>query len=373
MRPFRPIKPGELLQEELEARDWTQADFAAIVGRPVQVVNEIVAGKKAITPETAIAFSRALGTSAEYWLNLESAYRLDLVRDGGAGANDIERRASIYSKAPVKELLKRGWIDVPDPNNLDRLEREVCRFLDIASIDAEPPIAHAFAARKSRFEEPHTTTQIAWATRVKQMARAITRVAPYSKEALESCIAELPRHSVSDELVAEVPRMLGRLGVRFVVVPHLAGTRIDGATMWLDEVSPVVAVSLRFDRMDWFWFTLMHELAHLLRGDGMTSVVLDAQLVGKDAERTENKSEMEKAADRMAEEWLIPRRTLEAFILRVKPYYSRDAVISFAAEVGVHPSIVVGRLQYKDEIPYTHFRNMLTKIEHLIAPKQVVK
>lgn len=368
MRPFRPIKPGELLQEELDARGWTQADFAEIIGRPVQVVNEIITGKKAITPETAVAFSRALGTRAEYWLNLESAYRLDLVRDGSAGGNDIEQRARLYAKVPVKELLKRQWINVPDPNDLDRLAQEVCRFLEIASLDEEPPLARAFAARKTHGEEPHTMAQVAWAAQVKHVASQL-RVPAYSKDALQSCVAELPRHSVSDESVAKVLRVLARLGVRCVVVPHLPGTRIDGATMWLDEGSPVVAVSLRFNRMDYFWFTLMHELAHVLRGDGMHKVFVDVELVGKDAERTENKNGVEATADRMAGEWLIPSKALDAFVRKVRPYYSRATVLAFAAEVGVHPAIIVGRLQHQGEIPWTHFRNLLTKVEHLVAPR----
>jgi HTH-type transcriptional regulator/antitoxin HigA len=367
VRPFRPIKPGELLQEELDARGWTQTDFAEVIGRPVQAVNEIVAGKKAITPDTAVAFSRALGTSAEYWLNLESAYRLDLVRDGGTVGNDIERRARIYSKAPVKELLKRRWIDVPDPNDLDRLEREVCRLLEIDSLDEEPPLARACAARKSRREEPHTAAQVAWAARVKQVASAL-RVGSYSRAALEEHVARLPRLSVSDELAAEVPQVLGHLGVRFVVVPHLTGTRIDGATMWLDETSPVVAVSLRYDRMDCFFFTLMHELAHVLRGDGTNKVFVDAELVGKDAERTEDKADAERVADRTAGEWLIPSKELEAFVRRLRPYFSRAEILSFAERVGVHPAIVVGRLQHSGEVPWTHFRNLLTKVGHLVTP-----
>src|SRR5215813_9343969 len=129
LRPFRPVKPGEILQEELEAREWTQADLAEILGRPVQAINEIIVGKKAITPDTALALSQALGTSPEYWLNLESAYRLDLLHERRSSGSEISRRSRLYSIAPVKELMKRRWIDVSTPFDLDRLEQEVCRFL----------------------------------------------------------------------------------------------------------------------------------------------------------------------------------------------------------------------------------------------------
>lgn len=80
LHPFRPIKPGEILEEELDARGWTSADFAYIIARPIQEINEIIAGKKTITPAAAEVFSGVLGTSAEYWCNLEANYRLDCAR-----------------------------------------------------------------------------------------------------------------------------------------------------------------------------------------------------------------------------------------------------------------------------------------------------
>ncbi|HEY5274934.1 MAG TPA: HigA family addiction module antitoxin, partial [Coriobacteriia bacterium] len=129
LRPHRPIRPGELLQEELEARGWTQADLAQILGRPVQAINEIIAGKKAITAETAVALSRALEAPAEYWLKLDALYRLDLLHQRRPlPEEDITRRARVYTAAPVKELLKRRWLTVADPQDPGQLERAVCKF-----------------------------------------------------------------------------------------------------------------------------------------------------------------------------------------------------------------------------------------------------
>lgn len=93
LRPFRPIAPGEILKDELDARGWTQSDLAEILGRPIQAINEIINCKEAIVPATAVELSRAFGTSAEFWLNLESAYRLDLLHRQGGGNDQIARRA----------------------------------------------------------------------------------------------------------------------------------------------------------------------------------------------------------------------------------------------------------------------------------------
>ena len=363
-RPVSPIPPGEKLNEELAIRGWSQADLADVLGRPVQAINEIVTGKKAITPETAVGLSRAFGKPAQYWLELESKYRLDLLlyRASGKIADDVERKSRIYSKVPLKELKKLGWIDV-DLADLDATERAVCQFLEIDSIDEEPKIQ--FAARKTEKGAPHSQVQIAWICRVRQLAKN-QRVPTYSSARLAKEIINLPKLSMTEETTRTVPLHLAELGIRFVVAKHLTGTRIDGGTVWLNPTSPVVAVSFRYDRMDWFWFTLMHELAHVLAGDGKSKPMLDQALIGRDADST-SISPIEEKADRAAAAWLVPQDRLNAFVRSTKPYFSRTAVLHFAASVGVHPAVVVGQLQRRGDIPYTHHRNLLTNARHLFS------
>jgi len=174
----------------------------------------------------------------------------------------------------------------------------------------------------------------------------------------------MPRLSASSQGTRRIPEVLGDLGIRFVIVEHLRKTYVDGATFWLDRRSPVVALSLRYDRVDNFWFTLMHELAHVLQGY-RTQGFIDDYLVGKDAAQTEDKPEIEQEADHLASEWLVPRGTLAAFIAANHPYYSKEVVEAFAREISVHPGIVVGRLQNMGKMPYANLRGLLTKVrEH---------
>ena len=107
-RPAEVFPPGDFIKEELEARAWTQTDLAEILGRPQRVVSEIIHGKRAISPETATGLGDAFGTGAQFWMNLESAYQLAQVKDQD---EDVARRARLYSKAPVKEMLRRRWIE----------------------------------------------------------------------------------------------------------------------------------------------------------------------------------------------------------------------------------------------------------------------
>lgn len=99
--------PGDILQEELEARGWTQTDLAEIVGKSVRLVNEVIAGKRAVTPDTARALADAFGTSAQFWMNLESANQLSKLK---TDATPVTRHARLYSLFPVKELMLRFWV-----------------------------------------------------------------------------------------------------------------------------------------------------------------------------------------------------------------------------------------------------------------------
>ncbi|HKM53589.1 MAG TPA: HigA family addiction module antitoxin [Isosphaeraceae bacterium] len=93
--PAQAFPPGDFIREELEARGWTQRDLAEIIGRPVQAISAIVNGRRGVTPETAVALGAAFGTSPDFWLNLESAYRLDKAGPADPG---IEIRARQWSK-----------------------------------------------------------------------------------------------------------------------------------------------------------------------------------------------------------------------------------------------------------------------------------
>lgn len=352
--------PGEFLRDELDARGWTQSDFADILGRPIQLVNEIVLGKRTITPETAQGLANALGTSPQLWLNLESAYQLSRLKSED---DSVARRARLYEKAPVKELVRRQWIE--PSNNIDVLEERVMQFYGLTSLDQDLQF-WPFAARASSGEEP-SAAHWAWLYRAKYLARAV-QASKYSSERLEQGTLRLKALLPNPEDIRHVPKILSESGIRFLIVESLAQTRIDGACFWLDPVSPVVVLSLRYDRIDGFWFTLFHELGHVMHGHGLTGhESVDINLVGAGAKSFEEKSAIEQLVDKFAGQHLVPRKTLDYFIARVKPLYYKAKIRDFARHNGVHPGIVVGQLQFRKEIPYSHNREMLVSVKDIIT------
>lgn len=361
--PAEVFAPGEFIKDELVARGWRQEDLAEIMGRSPKVVSEIISGSTGITPETAEGLSGAFGTTAQLWMNLEAAYRLAL---SGQGDPDVARRAAIYAKAPIRAMVKRHWIEHSD--DVDVLEHRLLHFLEIDRLDAEPVLA--VAARKSTPYDTLTSAQEAWLFRAKHIAPAAP-ASSFSMASFTRCVRDLRSLAANAEDVRRVPRALADLGVRLVIVEPLPNTRIDGACLWLDDRSPVVVLSMRYERIDWFWFTLMHELlGHVpeRRAHGGIRVSLDLDLVGEEPRTAGARPESEKTADRLAAEFLVPKSELDSFIARVGPFYSRKRIEGFALCQKVHPGIVVGQLQHHGAVPYTHNREMLVKIRSLITP-----
>jgi len=352
--------PGEFIREELEARNWSQLDLAEIMGRPPRVVNELIAAKRSITPDTARELGEAFGTGAEYWMNLEAAYQLWKSKRPN---NTIARRARLYSKVPVKELIRRHWIE--PSSDIEVLERRVCTFLDISNLD-EDPVVWPHAARKTSYDEI-SPAQMAWLCRARQLA-AMLPAEQFSDDRFEEALGRLHALLSNPDNVRKVPTVLAQAGIRFVVIEHLPQSKIDGACLWLDEHRPVIAISVRFDRIDWFWHTVLHEMKHIKNRDGLiANRPLDTDLVGDKARESGEKPDFEKEADAFAAAFLVERDALRKFMRRVRPLYSKLKIQEFAHELGVHPGVVVGQLQFAGEIQYYHNREMLVKIRDVIT------
>lgn len=352
--PAEVFPPGDFIRDELEARGWTQGDLAQIMGRPTQLVNEIVAAKKQITPETAIGLAKAFGDDdALYWLNLESAYRLSQAKPADEA---VSRRANLYSKYPVREITKRKWIEPSD--NMDVVEHRLCRFYGINSIQDTPQFSHA--AKADQYNE-RSPLQLAWLCRAYQLAQGVS-TEPYSEQKLRAALTKLRELLIAPEEIRQVPQILAAAGLKFVVVEFLSGAKIDGAAFWIGKC-PVIAMSLRFDRVNNFWFVLRHEIEHILNKDGL---VVDVELP-EALQRKDTLAAEEVRANAAANEFLVPAGELESFIKRVRPLYSEQRIMLFAKRIGVHPGLVVGQLQFREEVPYTHFHKYLVKVREIIT------
>ena len=253
--------------------------------------------------------------------------------------------------------MKRHWIEPSD--NLDVVEHRVCRFYQIAKIDRIPEFAHA--AKAVQYDE-RSSLQWAWLYRARELAQHV-HSAPYSERKLRALLPRLRALLIAPEEIRQVPHLLAEAGVRLVIVEFLSGAKIDGAAFWLGE-QPVIALAIRFDRINNFWFVLRHEIEHILNKDGL--VTLDVELT-EQIQRKDTLPPEEVIANLAAAEFMVPKAELDSFILRVRPLYSEQRILLFAKKTGVHPGVIVGQLQFRDEIPYTHFHKYLTKIREIVT------
>lgn len=354
--------PGDIVKEELEARGWTQIDLAEIIGKSARLVNEVIAGKRAVTPDTARALADAFGTSAQFWMNLESTYQLSKLK---TDASPIARRARLYSLFPVKEMIRRGWIATSE--SLEVMEAQFCNFFGLENLETSPQF-HSYAARRTTYIETEQSPLLtAWLYRAKQISQGVS-VGKYSAKSLDATIAQLKTLMGNPEDVRQVPRVLAEAGIRLVLVEHFAGMKVDGVCFWLDANSPVIAMTLRFDRIDNFWFVLMHELRHVANKDGQNGNVIIDENLGAENREAGDKPEFECIADAEAAEAIISAAIFNDFTSRIAPLYSEVRIAGFAARIGVHPGIVVGQLHNRKQVPYAHYRKLLVKIkEHIIG------
>lgn len=339
------IPPGELLAETLQSLGLKQAELARRTGRPVQAINEIVKGVKEITPETALQFERVLGVPAHIWTRLEADYRQSLARIHDRKRLE-EREIPLARRFPYREMAAFGWVaDVKDW--LDRAV-ELLRFFRVSSLEHVGQRELEAAWRRAAKVATSQEALRAWLMRGEREAEGL-QVETFGRDALAEAIPEL-RRLTRESPRDFCPRMVTRLagcGVGLVFVRHLPRTGAQGATQWIGRKA-VVQLSVRYKWADIFWFSLFHELGHLLLHQHKGVFVNPS---------SGEKSDREQEADVFATDTLIPRASYERFVASCD-LFSADRINAFARELEVDPSIVVGRLQHDGLLPHSHLNDL---------------
>jgi HTH-type transcriptional regulator/antitoxin HigA len=358
MKSFLAIPPGEILQDELDAREWTQSDLADIIGRQVQVINDIIRAKRPITPDIAIQLGSALGSTAESWINLEVQYQLAMAATKDQKkSKDIARRSFLYEVAPVRELITRKHIK--KTKTIDELEKDICRFYGVKKPD-EISTAINCSFRRSESDNILQPSLCAWVQIIKNRASKI-KVKAFNADLLKSKLTELVSLSVHEDNLPKIQPILASLGIKLVYEKHLKQTRVDGVMFW-EENTPVIGMSLRMNRIDNYWFTLLHEIGHILHDGQSEEVYIDEDIIGSNKEDPKDQK-----ADLFARKTLIADESFNTFIKNVKPFFSRSKVVKFAEKIGIHPGIVVGRLHYEEHIPYSNLRRLFGKVREYVG------
>jgi len=337
-RPEVVSAPGETLLEVLDERGMSQAELAGRTGRPLKTINEIVKGKAAITPETAIQLERVLGIPASFWNNREAEYRESLARQKERA--QLKESAHRLEDIPTRAMQKLGWI-TPERDPAKKLE-QVLGFFGVASVEALESRGLEARFRQSSAFEANPIAVGAWLRKGHLDADRID-CAPFDAARFREVLVEARRlcAGMPDDFAQRLVTLCASAGVAVVFVPELPGTHLSGAARWLTPAKALIQLSLRHKSDDHFWFSFFHEAGHILL-HGRKKVFIDAG----DGAGTEE----EREADRFASDTLIDPAEWRRFLDAGR--YTKAAIVQLSAEVGVSPGVVVGRLQHEKRLAF---------------------
>lgn len=318
--PVSPPDPIEAVHFRMEQQELTQRDLVPYIGSRSKV-SEVLARKRPLT----LSMIRALHHGLEI-----PAHVLLQDRDVSLDEADID-----WDRFPVREMIARGWIHASPGDDPETLVRRFTAPLG-------PPKNVYALYKKSKVRSGRSIDKyalMAWTLRV--LTRAVAkRLPPYKPGAVNlDFMREVAQLSWSSRGPLLAHEFLERHGLPLIIEPHLPRTRLDGAAILLEANKPVIGMTLRHDRLDNFWFCLMHELAHVALhlekpGDGFFDDL--------DAESGEDSSEAE--ADKYAGEALIPEAVWN--ISPARNLRSPEAAQRLAEQLKIHPAIVAGRIRH---------------------------
>ena len=351
--PFINLGPGDSIRAELEHYGWEQRDLAEIMDRSDKNISQIITNKVPITYETAALLGKTFNQSVEFWLTLDARYRERLQED--AKIKDTEARALIYRYTPVRALRLIGVL----PTDQSQLHKSVMTFWNIKELDfgfLDQRVAACF--RKSNaYNGFNPYNALAWLQVVKNNVQKRTISHKYNKKSLEDLVQAIPKYSTMPNGILKFIQKLERCGVLFDYAQHLPQTYTDGAAFLLNK-TPVIAYTARFDRDDNFWFTIAHEIGHILLHLGKQKTFIDSM------DHLEETQE-EKEANVFAEEALHSNAILKACDSFRRPSSKRIKMV--ASELKLTPSIVCGCLQHHAKASWNSFHELKQPVRDILA------
>lgn len=351
--PDYATPPGFTLEEVLDDRAITQADLAARTGLSTKHINQLIQGKVSLTVETALKLERATGVPARIWNNLECKYQEQKLRLADDVA--LDEHLGLLDDLPVSEMQAVGVLS-PGGRPIDQL-REALAFFGVADVPAWQALRnrHIVAFRKSPSGGSNDMSVEVW-LRMGELAAIQLPCARWSRDKFRAALSEVRALTQSGDPESWYPdlvRLCADAGVAVVVLPEVKGARTHGATRWLAPDRPMIQLSLRYRWADIFWFTFFHEAKHVL-DEQKRRIFVESQ-----QESTGERAGDEAAADKWAGDFLIPAPAAR----QLPQIRSLEDVVQFAADQGVHPGIVIGRLHHERLWARTHGNKLRQRLQ----------
>jgi HTH-type transcriptional regulator / antitoxin HigA len=324
------------------SQSMTQADLAAKIGLNEQQIQRYEA-----SGYNGASLSRLTEVVDALGIQIQESWKTDPEAEGDMVLAWQNLESLDWKRFPLKEMIKRKWITLRHGTDSISAIRDF--FLTAAGKQ------YASALHRKKYHGKHKPDEyslLAWQARVLYRAKQEVTTGEVPDFALrDDWLKELSHTSIEDDAPLKAKELLREHGIILIVEPHLPGTYLDGAAMKLDSGHPVVAITMRYDRLDHFWFVLFHELAHVF-------LHLESQLGMDYFDEAEDgvDDSIEREADTFALEALIPEQEWKQCLSRFMQ--SAVSVTADAKRIGIHPSIIAGRIR-KENDNYTILSDQL--------------
>ena len=327
--------PGYYIKEIVEESGLTQEDFAKRLDTTPKNLSLLIRGEQNLSIDIAMKLSRMIGTSVSYWLNLQNAY--DALIAEFKSKEELAQERLIFSILDYKYF--REYFNLPDlPRKIDEQIVQVRNFLNVATLTVlkKPDMAVSFRSATGEMSEANivkANTMVQIATNIALKTEAPKFNKPLFEEAVRYALTLTKDHSTFYPLIKEA---FCKVGVIFVILPNISGSKINGATKKVGN-NIMLLVNDRRLNSDTFWFTLFHEIGHIMNGD--YGISFDSE-----------SGEQEEIADKYAEDMLIPCDQYQQFIAENR--FDIQSIRRFAKRIDRDPGIVLGRLLNDGKVNY---------------------
>lgn len=339
-----PVHPGRILINELEKLGMSQKELAVRTGVTEKHVSTIITGKKNISATFAKKLEYALGISASKWMDLQADYDrrlIELEEKHGISSEELEITKILKDVIGVLSQYKLIKTEVNDVDLVLQL-RKLMRVNNLTAIP-DIPYSAAYRAQVRNNVRVDAYVLYAWQRLCEIVTEPIAVKGQLNPGLLQSRLSEIKDTMFLgiNDIRKRLTNIFAECGIAFAIVHNFQGAPVQGFIKQTVQGKTILCLTLRQKRADTFWFTLFHEIGHLLKGDASTRFV-DFKSV---------KSEQEAQADSFARDVLIQPKAYREFIRQRD--YSFAAIKKFARSLNVKPFVVVGRLQSDELIDWT--------------------
>lgn len=346
--------PGYYIKDIISEMDITQNEFATRLGTTDKTLSKLLNAQIPLSNDIAQKLSQMLGTTADVWLKLQMTYDEKII--------EIKERKMIDAEKEYLKLIDYNYFVklnlVENTKKQDEKIKSLREFLKISSLSILGKRDFLVACRSvvADVTDKNIINSNAWVQTALNLAKNI-KCNPFNKKLLENYLPEIRKMTLQDPKIfyPRLREIFNECGVAFVLLPHLSNSGVHGAVKWINDEKVLLAINNRGLSADKFWFSLFHEIKHILQ-QKIKSIFIN----GDTDYRGDN--ELEMAADSFAGDYLIPKEQFKAFLK--KGNFNYLSIKNFANQIEIHPSVVVGRLQHEKYLPYNRFSDL--KIRYII-------